>query len=124
MIGLLDSSVVIDVLREHPPAENWLKSQGQLGVTRIVWLEVIEGAFNKRKQREALKLLRRFALVELTTPDMIWAVNTLIRTNLGYNVDAFDCLIASVSHRLQLPMYTTNMKHFTPLLGSLAQRPY
>ena len=124
VIGLLDSSIVIDLLRKYPPADNWLHSQGQLGVTRVVWWEVIEGAPDKSRQQRALKLLTRFTLVELTVPDMIWATNALIRVNLSHNVDAFDCLIASVSYRLQLPLYTTNMKHFVPLLDALAQRPY
>jgi predicted nucleic acid-binding protein len=46
--GLLDTSVVVDLLRQHPPAEQWLQQQGQLGVTRIVWLEIIEGAKTSR----------------------------------------------------------------------------
>jgi hypothetical protein len=28
------------------------------------------------------------------------------------------------SYRLQLPLYTRNLKHFAPLLGKLAQEPY
>jgi hypothetical protein len=35
-----------------------------------------------------------------------------------------DCLIAAPSHRLNVPLYTMNLKHFTPLLGALAVRPY
>lgn len=43
--GMLDSSVLIDVLRGYAPAELWLAAQGQLGTTRIVWLELIESMF-------------------------------------------------------------------------------
>jgi hypothetical protein len=28
------------------------------------------------------------------------------------------------SYRLQLPLYTRNLKHFAPLLGKLAREPY
>lgn len=122
--GMLDSSVLIDVLRGYAPAESWLAAQGQLGTTRIVWLELIEGAPNKRAQQRAITLLRRFDLVDLTPDDMHWAVVQLTRYGLSHDVDAFDCLIASVHLRLNIPLYTRNLKHFTPLIGDLAISPY
>lgn len=122
--ALVDTSVIVDMIRGYLPAQNWYLSQSGLGVSRGVWLEVMEGVENSRAQRDALKLLRRFELVELTTADTIWATQQLITFYLSHNIDAFDCLIASASFRLQLPLYTRNLKHFTPLIGSLAQRPF
>ncbi len=122
--GFLDTSIVVDLLRQHSPATTWLAQQGQLGITRIVWLEVIDGAQTRQKQDESVKLLRRFEPVELTPSDHIWATEQLLRLRLNYQLDSFDCLIASASYRLQIPLYTTNLKHFTPLLGKLAQLPY
>ena len=43
---------------------------------------------------------------------------------LRFGVGVLDCLIAAPAFRLQLPLYTHNLKHFTPLLGDLAQKPY
>jgi predicted nucleic acid-binding protein len=122
--ALVDTSVIVDMIRGYLPAQNWYLSQSDLGLSRGVWLEVMEGVENSRAQRDALKLLRRFELVELTTADTIWATQQLITFYLSHNIDAFDCLIASASFRLQLPLYTRNLKHFTPLIGSLAQRPF
>lgn len=124
MIAMLDTSIVVDLLREYQPADQWLKTQGQLGVTRAVWIEVLEGAPNRQKQEKAVKLLKGFELVELTVDDMIWATHALIKHSLKDGVDGYDCMIASVSFRLQLSLYTHNMKHFIPLLGSLAVKPY
>lgn len=42
--ALLDTAIIVDVLREHPPAVAWLGQQGQLGVSSVVWLEIIERA--------------------------------------------------------------------------------
>ena len=122
--ALIDTSVVVDLLRGYQVANAWLATQTDLAVNRAVWLEIFEGAQDRRAQRQALKLLRRFELLEVTTPDVIWATEKLLRFNLSHNIDAFDCLIAAVNHRLQLPLYTRNLKHFAPLLGSLAQVPY
>jgi predicted nucleic acid-binding protein len=122
--GLLDTSIVVDILRQYQPAESWLAQQGQLGVTRIVWLEIIEGAQTREWQSEAIKLLRRFDVVELTPSDLVWATEQLVQHRLSHSVDSFDCMIASASYLLRLPLYTANLKHFTPLLGKLAQVPY
>jgi len=54
----------------------------------------------------------------------VWATEQLIVFNLSHNIDVFDCLIAAVSHRLQIPLYTRNLRHFEPLLGPLARPPY
>ncbi len=122
--GLLDTSILVDVLRGYQPAEDWLATQDQLGITQIVWLELLEGAQNKMAQKESLKLLRRFELVELLPDDMAWAIKQLTSYGLSHHVGAFDCLIASVHPRLKVPLYTRNLKHFMPLIGNLALTPY
>lgn len=90
----------------------------------MVWFEVVDGAENKSDQQKATTLLKDFELVETTTVDFEWAAAQFLRFRLSHNVDWFDCLIAAPCHRLQLPLYTRNLKHFTPLLGGLAQQPY
>lgn len=122
--ALVDTSVVIDLLRGYPPAQAWYLQQVDLGVSRAVWLEALEGSQNRQEQRHALKLLKRFYTDEITESDSIWATNQLIRLNLSHNIDAFDCLIAASAHRLNVTLYTRNLKHFVPLIGGLAQQPY
>jgi predicted nucleic acid-binding protein len=79
---------------------------------------------SKKKQNFAIEILSDFKLVENTIEDTQWAVKSLIRVKLAYNVDALDSLIAAASYRLQIPLYTRNLKHFKPLLEELAQKPY
>ena len=124
MTGLLDTAVLVDLLRAYPPAPDWLSRQAPLGVSPIVWLEVIEGAEDKRAQVRAIKLLQRFERVEVLTADFDWAIQQALRFKLSHNINMMDCLIASTAHRLNLPIYTSNLKHFQPLLGDLAQKPY
>lgn len=125
-VGLVDSTVLIDILRGNTLSQTWLRSQGQvqLGITPIVWMEIIGGAANKREQIQAKKALDQFELVYLTQSDFDWAMQQQLAFQLGRGVGLLDCLIASASHRLRLPLYTANLKHFTPLLGPLAQKPY
>lgn len=125
MNGLVDTAIVIDLIRGFPDAHEWLvDTEETFGVSDYVWLEVIQGATNKQKQKAAIDILSDFQLVETTSEDTRWAVEALISARLSHNVDPFDCLIAATSHRLQIPLYTRNLKHFTPLIGELARQPY
>lgn len=122
--GLIDSTVLIDKLRLYQPAKDWFNNQDDLGISNVFWMELIAGARDKSAQRESLKLVSTFEIVYFTENDMEWAMRALLSYRLTYSVGVGDCLIASVSHRLQIPLYTHNLKHFTPILGSLALRPY
>jgi len=87
-------------------------------------MELVAGAKNKVDQMKAIRLVAKFEMVFLIREDMQWAMDQQAVFALSHNIGMNDCLIAAVSHRLQQPLYTTNTRHFTPLLGALAQRPY
>ena len=123
--GLLDTSIVVDVLRNYQPSAQWFNSVVlQLGVTKFVWLEVIQGAGSKTKQKQAIKLLNSFILVPIELKDIDWALTKLTQEILANRGLMKDALIASTSHRLQVPLYTHNIKHMKSLIGALAQKPY
>jgi len=123
--ALLDTSIIIDLIRGYPDAYKWLQSSDKkFGVTRFVWLEVVQGAPNKQKQKAAITLLSDFELISTTEADVKWALESLMKVNLRHNVDAMDCLIAAPAQRLQKRLFTRNLKHFKPLLGELAVSPY
>ncbi len=124
MDGLLDTVIIVDLLREYPPAGTWLASQSHLGVSPAVWLEIIAGAENLKSQKRAVELLHRFEKVEVLQEDFDWAIGQALQFRLSHNVDMMDCLIASTAQRLGVPLFTRNLKHFQPMIGSLAQRPY
>jgi predicted nucleic acid-binding protein len=125
VIGLLDTAIVVDLLRDHPPAVSWLQGQQEpLGLSPVVWLEVIEGAANKLDQQRAVQLLGRFERIEVAPADFNWAIRGALALRLSHNIDMMDCLIGASAHRLGLPLFTRNFKHFQPLIGSLALKPY
>lgn len=121
---LVDTNIIVDLLRGYQPALTWIATQTVPGICRMVYMEVIQGATDRRNQRDVLKLMKRFVMVEHTQADFIWSTRQLIRHNLTDNIDLTDCLIAAPSHRLNLLLYTRNMKHFTPMIPNLVNQPY
>ncbi len=123
--ALLDTASVVDLLRNYPPAKTWIAHEDRIfGITKFVWMELVAGCQNKQALIKATKMIERFELIPITSTDVDWASDRLVRFNLSHNLDILDCLIASTAHRLQIPLYTRNLKHFKPLLGDLAQSPY
>jgi predicted nucleic acid-binding protein len=124
--AIVETSIIIDLLRVYAPAAAWYQRQTQpiLGITPVIWMEVISGGENKIERLRAAKLLQRFTMIYFTQTDLDWAMQQQMTYELSHGVGMMDCLIASVSFRLNIPLYTHNLKHFAPIIGSLAQKPY
>jgi predicted nucleic acid-binding protein len=124
--AFLDTSVLVDILRVYPSVSVWLKTQIHITfcITPLTWMEVLLGSQNMTAQRTALRFLTQFEMIYPIEADMDWAMQQLTEYRLSHNVGIMDCLIAAPCHRLQSTLYTRNLKHFTPMLGSLVQQPY
>lgn len=124
MDAILDTTVVIHLLRRYQPALAWLNSNQVYGVTSITWMEVMEGAGNKASQARSKNILSQFDLLYLTSTDQQWAMEQLERFQFSHHIGKEDCLIASIAYQLQVPLYTHNVKDMMPLIGTLAVKPY
>jgi predicted nucleic acid-binding protein len=124
-VGIIDTTVILHYFRNNAAARAWVDLQPvQLSVTTITWMEVMEGASSKAHQTEANSILGKFELLYLTAADQQWAMEQLERFQFSHHIGMNDCLIASVAHRLGLPLYTHNLKDTTPMIGPLAVKPY
>jgi predicted nucleic acid-binding protein len=124
-VAIADTTVVLHLYRRYAPALTWYGSLSEpLGITPITWMEVMYGAGSKAKQAACKTLLSRFDLVHLTSADQDWAMEQMEKHRLSHGVATNDCFIASVAHRLQVPLYTHNIKDMTTLIGKLAVKPY
>lgn len=123
--GLVDTTVIVHYFRKNPAAQQWVSAQRTtLSVVSITWLEVMYGAGSKAKQAASRSILERFELVYISETDQDWAMQQLERYRLSHGITINDCLIASVAHRKQVPLFTHNLKDMVPLLGELAVKPY
>lgn len=123
--GIIDTTVLIHLFRGVKDAAVWVATQNDLGVTSISRLEFLYGARGKTGLAAALKLLNSFAMVPLIETDQVWAEQQLIRYRLSRGVEINDSLIASICLRLQVPIYTHNVKDMIKLLPTtLVIKPY
>jgi predicted nucleic acid-binding protein len=85
----------------------------------------MHGAPGKAGQATCKAILSQFDMEYLTRTDMDWVMQQLERYQLSHGVGIHDCLIASVCHRLQVPLYTHNVKDMRVLLDvPLVIKPY
>ncbi len=123
--GIVDTTVIVHYFRDYRIAQAWVDSlPTRLSVVPITWLEVMQGAGSKAKEAVCKSILDRFNLVYLTTADQDWAMQHMERYRLSNGVTTNDALIAAVAYRLQVPLYTHNLKDMTPMIGTLAVKPY
>lgn len=124
--GIVDSTVIIHLYRRNQEAIRWLNNQqNSIGVTSITWLEIMRGAHSKQKQVTSLGLLSLFKTIFLTENDQLWAMEQMRQYRLSLGIEMNDCLIASIIHRLQIPIYTHNTKDMHKLLpAELVIEPY
>jgi predicted nucleic acid-binding protein len=124
--AILDTSVLIDLLRAFPPATEWFAGLGRqrVAITPVVWMETIQGASDREKRAQAIRFLRQFRLEHPTEDDNRWAMRQLAHFHLSHGIHLQDAMIASVAVRIAVPLYTTNLKHFQPLPSVAAQKPY
>ena len=124
-VGFVDTTVILHYFRDYPAAREWVDSQpSRLSIASTTWMEVMEGTSSKANQTESTRILDKFELLYLTLGDQQWAMEQLERFQFSHHIGMNDCQIAAVAYRLQLPLYTHNLKDMTPMLGDLAVQPY
>jgi len=124
--AILDTSILIDLLRAFPPATEWFAGLGRqrVGITPVVWMETMQGAADGVRRAQAIRFLRQFRMEHPTEDDNRWAMLQTARFHLSHGIQFQDTMIASVAVRLAVPLYNTNLKHFQPLPTVDAKKPY
>ncbi len=122
---LLDSSVLIDILREVPNAISWAKTNQSLriGIPVIVWMEIIFGARDKTDQAHLSRELSAYSLIYLDEETQEEARQLLLLYHLRQNISPFDCLVAATAVKYGKPLFTLD-GDFSGIPALTAVRPY
>ncbi len=123
---LLDTDVMIDLLRQYPPAVAWLDSLGdeEIVLPGYVVMGLIQGC-NSRAEQE--KLEKELGPLSTTWPPPEVCDEALVvfsRYYLSHSLGIIDALIGQLAVSLGLPLHTFNQRHYAAILNLRTVQPY
>ena len=121
---LLDTDVMVDILRGHEPAKEWLASVEEIGVPGLVAMELIQGCQNTREQRALERELSEYPLYWPSLEDCNRAKKTFSSHHLSDKIGLLDALIAETAIGINAELATFNVKHYRVIKGLQSLQPY
>lgn len=123
---LLDTDVMIDLLRRYPPAVAWLASLGneEILLPGFVVMELLQGCRNKAEQEKLAKELQPYAVTWPSSEACDEALAVFASAYLTYGLGMLDALIGQTAIALQVPLYTFNDKHYAAVPRLHTVQPY
>ena len=121
---LLDTDVMVDVLRGYEPAKEWLELVQEIGVPGLVVMELLQGCQNSREQRQLEKALSEYPLYWPDEDDCNRALASFSSHHLSDNIGLLDALIAETAIGVNADLATFNVKHYRVLKGLRSLQPY
>src|SRR5438874_906436 len=112
-MDLVDTDVLIDIQRGHPPALAWFSGLQDLpAAPGLVVMELVQDARNAREVRHALKLVAPLPVVWPTEADCARALSDFAMYHLSHGLGLLDALIAACAIGRSARLYTINVKHY------------
>ena len=123
---ILDSDIMIDLLRQHPTAVAWLSSLGdeEILLPGFVVMELLQGCANKVEQNKAQKVLSSFQIVWPSPETCDDALAIFARFHLSDSLGLLDALIGQTAVALNLALCTFNRKHYSVIPNLTTLQPY
>ena len=123
---LLDTDVMIDLLRRHPPALTWLESLGdeELLLPGFVVMELLQGCRNKAEQEKLERELQPYAVTWSSSEACNGARAVFASAHISHGLGLLDALIGQTAVALQVPLCTFNDKHYAAVPHLQTVQPY
>jgi predicted nucleic acid-binding protein len=124
-MDIVDTDVLIDVQRAHPPALAWFAGLKILpAVPGLVVMELVQDARNKQEVQRALRLVAPLQIVWPTETDCTRALSDFTAYHLSHSLGLLDALIAACAVGKSATLYTFNDKHYRVVPGLAMAKPY
>ena len=123
---LLDTDVMIDILRGYPPALAWLRSLDDdvIALPGFVLMELIQGCRTKKEQQSLATELDAYKILWPNHSDCNDAVKLFTKYRLSHHIGIIDVLIGQLAIAFDLPIHTFNKKHYEPIPRLTTVQPY
>jgi predicted nucleic acid-binding protein len=124
---LLNSDVVIDLLRKYPPGIAWfdtLDEDEELALPGYVLMELLQGCRNRAEQDKLQRELATCGTAWLSPSSCDDALAVFVEYHLSHNAGILDVLIGQTAVALGVPLHTFNQKHYSFIPGLQTVQPY
>jgi predicted nucleic acid-binding protein len=123
---LLDTDVMVDVLRGYEPAIAWLTniSDSEIGIPGLVAMELIQGSQNAREQKRLEKALNVYPMFWAEPQDCDRALKSFAAHHLSHKIGLIDALIAETAISVDATLATYNVKHYSVIKELKTTQPY
>ena len=123
---LLDKDVMIDLLRQYPPAMAWLDSLGEeeIVLPGFVMMELIQGCQDKAEQNKIEKALAHYGVTWPLPETCEQALSTFSIYYLSHGLGILGALIGQIAVALDLSLHTFNQKHYEVIPDLKIVQPY
>jgi predicted nucleic acid-binding protein len=123
---LVDTDVMIDVMRRHGPAVAWLGSLGaeEIGIPGLVAMELLQGCRNREEQNQLERLLRPYQRYWPSQADCARAFDDFAAYHLSHDLGILDALVAETAVGLNTQLATFNTKHYGVVPNAQIVQPY
>lgn len=123
---LVDTDVMVDVLRCYQPAVEWVESHvsEDVAIPGFVLLELIEGCGNKAAQAQVLSLVDKVQVVWLSESACDRAATLFTEHRLTDGLGMIDALVAQTALEAGVTLATFNQKHYACVPGLELVSPY
>jgi hypothetical protein len=123
---LLDTDIMIDLLRGYAPAVDWLESLAdeEIVLPGFVVMELIQGCRSRAEQKKLEGALNPY---EITWPDAETcdeALAVFSRHHLSRGLGILDALIGQMAVVSDVPLVTSNQKHYAAVPNLKTLQPY
>jgi predicted nucleic acid-binding protein len=124
---LVDTDIVVDILRGYPPSVRWLEASRDetvLVLPGFVVMEAVDGCRNLEEQRRVEAFVERFRLAWPEPETCQRALEIYLGGHLRSNLGILDALIGQMAVDLDLPLCTFNRKHYAAVPRLRIEEPY
>ena len=125
---LLDTDVMIDLIRNYAPAIAWLdgiRAQGEkVSLPGFVVMELIQGCRNAEEIKLFEKDVRNYVTRWPSRATCKRSLTAYTKYHLSHGLGIIDSLIGQTAVDQRLPFCTFNKKHFEAIFKIITIQPY